>query len=83
MAEAERHIGGQVATGRESQIQAEEQTDVRTAVGQVQGETQPGHHRLTSDRQPNGERTLDLGGSPEGSTEGICSWVESVDTGCL
>ena len=70
MAEAERHRWGQVATGRESQIQAEEQTDVRTAVGQVQGETQPGHHRLTSDRQPNGERTLDLGGVPRGRQGG-------------
>lgn len=58
-AEAERHMEGQVATGRESQIQAEEQTDLGTAVGQVQGEARPGHQRLTSDRQPSRERTLD------------------------
>lgn len=50
VAEAERHMGGRWQQGRESQIQAEEQTDLRTAVGQVQRETQPGHHKLTSDR---------------------------------
>lgn len=69
-AEAERHMEGQVATGRESQIQAEEQTDLGTAVGQVQGEAQPGHQRLTSDRQPSRERTLDLGGVPRGRQGG-------------
>lgn len=61
-----------MATGRESQIQAEEQTDVRQQ-GQVQGETaRPPQADLRQTAQWRKDPDL---GVPRGGMEGICSWV--------